>query len=97
MGTGLFVGIVDVFRTSGPLSLVLGYICCCISFNWPSNLAVGEMATYLPIRGSIFEFAKRYVDPTFGFVLGWTYFYTAVILLYAELSAIATVVSYWDA
>lgn len=54
------------------------------------------MACYLPIRGSIFEFAKRYVDPAFGFALGWTYFYTASMLLCAELSAVATVISYWD-
>lgn len=87
IGTGLFVGIGGVLRTSGPLSLVLGYLCYCISFIWPCNLAVGEMAAYLPIRGSIFEFAKRYVDEAFGFALGWTYFYTVTMLLCAELSA----------
>lgn len=97
IGTGLFVGIGGVLRTSGPLSLVLGYLCYCICFIWPCNLAVGEMATYLPIRGSIFEFAKRYVDEAFGFALGWTYFYTATMLLCAELSAVATVISFWDA
>jgi len=72
IGTGLFVGIGGVLRTSGPLSLVLGYLCYCVAFIYPCNLAVGEMATYLPIRGSIFEFAKRYVDEAFGFALGWT-------------------------
>ena len=96
IGTGLFVGIGGSLRSSGPLSLVLGYIAYCIAFIWPCNLCVGEMATYLPIRGSIFEFAKRYVDEAFGFALGWTYFYTAAMLLCAELSAVATVISFWD-
>ncbi|CAG8952585.1 hypothetical protein HYFRA_00009691 [Hymenoscyphus fraxineus] len=96
IGTGLFVGIGGVLSTSGPLSLVLGYLFYCITFIWPCNLVVGEMATYLPIRGSIFEFAKRYVDEAFGFALGWTYFYTAAMLLCAELSAVATVISFWD-
>jgi amino acid transporter len=96
IGTGLFVGIGSSLRTSGPLSVLLAYIIYCIVFIYPCNLAVGEMATYLPIRGSIFEFAKRYVDPAFGFALGWTYFYTAVMLLCAELSAVATVISFWD-
>lgn len=96
IGTGLFVGIGGVLRTSGPLSLVLGYLAYCITFIWPCNLAVGEMATYLPIRGSVFEFGKRYIDPAFGFALGWTYFYTAAMLLCAELSAVATVIGYWD-
>jgi yeast amino acid transporter len=96
IGTGLFVGIGSSLRSSGPLSVVLAYIVYCIFFIFPCNLAVGEMATYLPIRGSIFEFAKRYVDPAFGFALGWTYFYTAAMLICAELSAVATVISYWD-
>jgi amino acid transporter len=96
IGTGLFVGIGGVLRTSGPLSLILGYAIYSVSFIYPCNLAVGEMATYLPIRGSIFEFAKRYIDEAFGFALGWTYFYTAAMLLCAELSAVATVVGFWD-
>lgn len=96
IGTGLFVGIGSSLRSSGPLSVVLAYLLYCITFIYPCNLAVGEMACYLPIRGSIFEFAKRYVDPAFGFALGWTYFYTSSMLLCAELSAVATVISYWD-
>jgi amino acid transporter len=96
IGTGLFVGIGSSLRSSGPLSVVLAYIIYCVVFIYPCNIAVGEMATYLPIRGSIFEFAKRYVDPAFGFALGWTYFYSAAMLLCAELSAVATVISYWD-
>jgi amino acid transporter len=96
IGTGLFVGIGNSLRSSGPLSVVLAYICYCLFFIYPCNLVVGEMACYLPIRGSIFEFAKRYVDPAFGFALGWTYYYTTTMLLCAELSAVATVVGYWD-
>jgi amino acid transporter len=94
IGTGLFVGIGSSPRSSGPLSVVLACIIYCLVFVYPCNLAVGEMAAYLPIRGSIFEFAKRYVDPAFGFALGWTYFYKATMLLCAELSAVATVVTF---
>jgi amino acid transporter len=59
-------------------------------------MCVAEMATHLPIRGSIFEFAARYVDPAFGFALGWTYFYASAMLYCAEISAVATVMGYWD-
>jgi amino acid transporter len=96
IGTALFVGIGGALRTSGPISLILGYMVYCLTFIYPCNLAVGEMAAHLPIRGSIFEFAKRYVNESFGFTLGWTYFYTATMLLCAELSAIATVEGFWD-
>lgn len=58
-------------------------------------MCVAEMATHLPIRGSVFEFATRFVDPAFGFMLGWTYFYGAAMLYCAEISAVATVMGYW--
>lgn len=96
IGTGLFVGIGSSLRTAGPLSLLLGFIVYPILFILPCNMAVAEMATHLPIRGSIYEFASRYVDPAFGFALGWTYFYGSAMLFCAELSAVATVMGYWN-
>lgn len=96
IGTGIFVGIGSSLRTAGPLSCVLAYIIYSCMFIWPCNMAVAEMATHLPIRGSVFEFASRYVDPAFGFAMGWTYFYGAAMLYCAELSAVATVIEYWN-
>lgn len=72
IGTGLFVGIGNSLSKAGPLSVLLAYIIYPILFIWPCNMCVAEMATHLPIRGSIYEFASRYVDPAFGFALGWT-------------------------
>lgn len=69
IGTGLFVGIGAYLRDAGPLSLLLGYLVWGIFFILPINLSVGEMCAYLPIRGSIFELAARYVDPAFGFAM----------------------------
>ena len=96
IGTGLFVGIGSSLSTAGPLSCVLAYIVYPTLFIWACNMCVAEMATHLPIRGSIFEFASRYVDPAFGFALGWTYFYASAMLYCAEISAVATVMGYWD-
>ena len=58
-------------------------------------MCVAEMATHLPVRGSIYEFATRFVDPAFGFALGWTYFYASSMLYCAEISAVATVSGIW--
>jgi amino acid transporter len=69
IGTGLFVGIGSYLRDAGPLSVFLGYMFYGILFVWPVNLTVGEMCAYLPIRGSIFELAARFVDPAFGFAM----------------------------
>lgn len=69
IGTGLFVGIGSYLRDAGPLSLFLGYLVWGCLFILPVNLCVGEMAAYLPIRGSIFELAARFIDPAFGFAI----------------------------
>lgn len=55
------------------------------------------MCAYLPIRGSIFELASRFVDPALGFAMGWTYFFAGVMLVCTEYSAVATVLQYWNA
>jgi amino acid transporter len=95
IGTGLFVGIGSYLSMSGPLSLVLGYLFWGVLFVWPCNLCVAEMCSYLPIRGSIFELASRFIDPALGFAMGWTYFYAGVMLVCVEHSAVATVMQFW--
>ncbi|RTE84131.1 hypothetical protein BHE90_001257 [Fusarium euwallaceae] len=96
IGTGLFVGIGSALRTAGPLSLLLGFLIYPTIFILPCSLGVAEMVAHLPIRGSVYEFASRYVDPAFGFALGWTYFYGSAMLFCTELSAVVTVMGYWE-
>ncbi|KAJ5599466.1 hypothetical protein N7450_000533 [Penicillium hetheringtonii] len=96
IGTGLFVGIGSYLRDAGPLSLFLGYLVWGCLFILPVNLSVGEMCAYLPIRGSIFELAARFIDPAFGFAMGWVYFYGGVMLVCTEYAAVATVMQYWN-
>ncbi|KAF2758911.1 AAT family amino acid transporter [Pseudovirgaria hyperparasitica] len=95
IGTGLFVGIGSSLSNAGPLSLLLGYLFWGILFVWPCNLCVAEMCAWLPVRGTIFELASRYVDPAMGFALGWTYFFAGTMLMCTEYSAVATVIGYW--
>ena len=96
IGTGLFVGIGGSLSRTGPLSLLLGYLFWGILFVWPCNLCVAEMCAWLPVRGTIFELAGRYVDPALGFAMGWTYFFAGAMLVCTEYSAVATVMQYWN-
>ncbi|GMA63637.1 hypothetical protein GCM10025859_40770 [Alicyclobacillus fastidiosus] len=57
--------------------------------------SLGEMATFLPVAGSVETYATRYVDPAFGFALGWNYWYNWATTLAAELAAGAIVMKYW--
>lgn len=96
IGIGIWVGIGGVLSKAGPLSLILGYAIWGVLFIWPLYLVVAEMCAYLPVRGSIFELASRFVCPSIGFTMGWTYFFAGLMLVCTELSAIATVMQYWD-
>lgn len=96
IGIGLFVGIGGVLAKAGPLNLTLGYFFYGVFFIWPTNLNVAEMTSWLPLRGSIYELASRFVDPALGFAMGWTYFFATCMLVCTEYSAVATVMQYWN-
>ncbi|EJT75206.1 hypothetical protein GGTG_05143 [Gaeumannomyces tritici R3-111a-1] len=93
---GLRIGIGEMLTKAGPLSLVFGYTFWGLFYIWPFNLCVAEMCAYLPIRGSIFEFASSFVNPAFGIAMGWIYFFAGFMLVCTEYFAIATVIWYWD-
>ena len=96
IGTGLFVGIGGVLSRAGPANLLLGYLTYALLFTWPLTLCVGEMLAFLPVRGCIYELAGRYVDPAFGFALGWIYFFAGCMVLCVEYAAVAAVMGYWN-
>ncbi|KAM5356752.1 hypothetical protein ACJ41O_003398 [Fusarium nematophilum] len=96
IGVGLFVGVGGVLSKAGPLPLVIGYLIYGLGFIWPTTINVAEMVAWLPIRGSIYELAARFVDPALGFAMGWTYFYAGAMLVCTEYSAVATVMQYWN-
>lgn len=57
---------------------------------------LGEMATYLPLRGiSIPYFVSRFVDPSLAFAAGWNYVYVYGMLLAAEVTAAGILLDYW--
>ena len=94
IGTGLFVAGGEVVSTAGPGGALVAYglIGLMVYFLMTS---LGEMATYLPIPGSFGTYAKRYVDPAFGFALGWNYWFNWAITLAAEVLAGALIMKYW--
>ena len=53
------------------------------------------MVAYLPIPGGHIKLAERFVDPALSFTMGWNYWYNWTIVLPAELSAAAVLMSFW--
>ena len=95
IGTGLFMASGEAIQQAGPGGALLAYgaIGVMVYFLMTS---LGEMATYLPVSGSFSTYASRFVDPSFGFALGWNYWFNWVITVAVDISIAALVVSYWE-
>ncbi|OCA92931.1 amino acid permease [Pseudobacillus wudalianchiensis] len=94
IGTGLFVASGATISQAGPGGAFIAYLAigCMVYFLMTS---LGEMATYLPVSGSFETYGTRFVDPAFGFTLGWNYWLSWATTIPAELAAGALVMKYW--
>lgn len=95
IGTGLYIGLKSPLMTSGSLSLFLGFVLWACTMVWPLMQAVGEMCSYLPIKGTFLHFAARWLDPAMGFALTLIYLYTTLMFVCVEVVGFASVVGFW--
>ena len=70
IGTGLFVGSGSSLATGGPASLLLGFSLIGAMLYCTVH-ALGEMAVLFPVAGSFSAFSTRFLDPAWGFAMGW--------------------------
>lgn len=94
IGTGLFLASGASISQAGPGGALLAYSLIGIMVYFLMT-SLGEMSAYLPVTGSFSTYASRYVDPAFGFALGWNYWYNWAITLAFDLTAAAMVMKYW--
>lgn len=94
IGTGLFLGSGATIGTAGPGGSLLAYAVIGIMVYFVMT-SLGEMATYLPVSGSFETYATRFVDPAFGFALGWNYWLNGATCLASELVASAILMKFW--
>ena len=59
--------------------------------------ALGEMAVLFPVAGSFSAYSTRFLDPAWGFAMGWNYAMQWLVVLPLEVVAAAITVSYWNA
>ncbi|KAL6450879.1 put4 Probable proline-specific permease put4 [Candida maltosa Xu316] len=83
IGTGLFLGSGMILATSGPaIYFVMEYF--------------AEMALFLPVPGNgPIAYVNDFLSPSFGFAIGWNYWYAFSILIGAEVTAAAMLIEYW--
>ncbi|EAE0174936.1 amino acid permease [Listeria monocytogenes] len=94
IGTGLFLASGNAIHTAGPGGALVAYTAIGIMVYFLMT-SLGEMATYMPVSGSFSTYASRFVDPAFGFALGWNYWFNWAITLAVDISTAAIIVQFW--
>jgi amino acid transporter len=70
IGTGLFLASGKALANGGPASVLLAYMIVGVMV-WCTMQALGEMAVLFPVAGSFSAYSTRFLDPSWGFAMGW--------------------------
>lgn len=95
IGTGLFIGTGTSIANAGPVGALIAFMFVG-SIVFSVMIAMGEVATFLPIPGAFTSYATRLVDPSLGFAMGWIYWFSWASTFALELTATGLIIQYWD-
>ena len=93
IGTGLFIASGAAIAEAGPGGALLVYLVIGLMVYFIMT-SLGELATFMPVSGSFCTYASRYVDPGFGFALGWTFWFSWATVVAVDVAA-QLVMAYW--
>ncbi|KAI1260825.1 amino acid permease/ SLC12A domain-containing protein [Xylariaceae sp. FL1019] len=95
IGAGFFVGSGNALRVGGPGFLLIDFLIIGIMiFN--VVYALGELAVMYPVAGGFYTYANRFIDPSWGFAMGWNYVAQWAVVVPLELTVCAISVAYWN-
>ena len=57
--------------------------------------ALGEMAVLFPVAGSFSAYSTRFIDPAWGFAMGWNYALQWLVVLPLEIVAATFTIEFW--
>jgi len=94
IGAGLFVGTGNALRGGGPGAVLLGYMITG-GMLMLTMQALGELAVLYPVNGAFFTYCLRFIDPSWGFAIGWDYAISWLIILPFEITAAGLTIKFW--
>ena len=95
IGTGLFVGSGKALSTGGPAALLIAFSLIGMML-YCTVQALGELTVRFPVSGAFSTFSTRFVDPAWGFAMGWNYAIMWLVVFPLELVAASLTVQYWN-
>lgn len=85
IGPGYFMGMGTGLSTAGPAGLLICFaVLGCLL--WLVMQSLGELAAFIAVSGSFTHYSTRFIDPSWGFALGWNYFLLWAGIIMAEYS-----------
>ncbi|WEW57106.1 Amino-acid permease inda1 [Emydomyces testavorans] len=95
IGAGFFVGSGSALAKGGPASVVIDFaIIGVMIFN--IVFALGELAVMYPVSGGFYVYSTRFIDPSWGFAMGWNYVLQWLVILPLELTVASLTISFWN-
>jgi len=94
IGAGLFVGSGSAFYSGGPAAVLLGFIIVGVMIYLMMQ-ALAELAVMYPINGAFTMYVVKFLDPSWGFAVGWNYAIQWLTVLPFEISAACNIIHYW--
>lgn len=95
IGTGLFIGSGGALASGGPAALLIGWGLVG-TMIYATVQALGELAVTFPISGAFNVYSTRFIDPSWGFAMGWNYALQWLVVLPLELVAASITIRYWN-
>jgi len=93
VGAGLFVGSGVAISRAGP-ALLVGYGAAGAMIFLMAR-ALGELALYRPVTGAFSTYATELLGRRVGFITGWSYWLTWVLVGIAEVSGVGVLMRHW--
>lgn len=93
-GTGLFVSSGKALADGGPASLLIAFSLIGIML-YCTVQALGEMAVAFPVAGSFSAYSTRFLDPAWGFAMGWNYALQWLVVLPLEIVSASITIDFW--
>ncbi len=93
IGVGMFLGSGATVSLAGP-GVILAYALGG-GIMMLVMLALAEMSVANPVPGSFRVYAAEALGPYIGYIVGWTYWLSWVVVMSAEIVAASTYMSYW--
>ncbi|OTA93085.1 hypothetical protein M434DRAFT_395960 [Hypoxylon sp. CO27-5] len=94
IGAGLFIGSGSALYKGGPAALIIGYLIVGVMLLFTMQ-ALAELAVMYPVNGAFYTYVVRFVDPSWGFAMGWDYAIAWLTVLPFELIAAGITIEFW--